>query len=199
MPREPGLRERKKRETRRRIEEAAFELFETVGFEATTVDAIAAAADISPRTFFHYFPTKEDVVLADYSDRLDRIVEELDSRPEEEPPWEALEASFMVVAADYDAQRDLLARRFRIMARAPSVYARSLQLQSGWEDAVARVLARRSKGEPEDLQPRLMASVALSAMRSSQRHWMATGQEVHLPVLVRRCFEMLGNGLGSIG
>ncbi len=198
MSTETGLRERKKRETRRRIERKAFELFETAGFENTTVEAIARAAEISPRTFFHYFPTKEDVVLADYADRLDRIVEQLAGRPEGEGPWEALEASFMVVATDYDTERDLLVRRFRIMARSPSVQARSLQLQSGWEDAVAEVLSRRSGREEEDLESRLMAGAAMIAVRASQRHWLATGQEVHLPALVRRCFGMLAGGFGSV-
>ena len=76
-----GLRERKKLERRRRIEAAAIDLFERDGFSATTIEAIAARADIAPRTFFSYFATKEDVVLADYAERLDRIVAALAERP----------------------------------------------------------------------------------------------------------------------
>lgn len=193
-----GLRERKKLQTRRRIEAAALELFRRHGFDGTTVEAIAAAADIAPRTFFYYFPTKEDVVLADYAGRLERIVDQIGQRPDTESPWVALRASFLVVAADYDAERRDIIRRFQIMAATPSVYARSLQLQAGWEDAVALALAQRMGCQAEDLRPRLLASCALSAIRSSLQHWIATGQDSSLPLLVERCFDQLANGLTDI-
>ena len=194
-----GLRARKKLATRQRIESAAFELFSRDGFTGTTVEEIAAAADIAPRTFFYYFATKDDVVLADYSGRLDRIVEQLSERPDTEQPWAALRASFLVVAADYDAESEQLVRRFQIMATNPSVYARSLQLQAGWEDALATALAQRMGCGAEDLGPGLLASAALSALRSSQRHWLATGQKTRLPTLVERCFDQLDTGLAEVG
>lgn len=199
MTEQLGLRARKKLQTRRRIETAAFDHFASDGFDGTTIETIAAAADISPRTFFYYFPTKEDVVLADYASRLDRIVEHLSERPVTERPWDALRASFLVVAADYDIERDRLVRRFRIMATAPSVYARSLQLQAGWEDALASVLAQRMECDAESLGPRLLAASALSALRSSQHHWLATDQQLALPTLVETCFDQLATGLANIG
>ncbi|MCZ7630956.1 MAG: TetR/AcrR family transcriptional regulator [Microthrixaceae bacterium] len=112
---------------------AALDLFARYGFDATTTEQIAAAADISPRTFFSYFPTKEDVVLADYAQRLERILTELAARPDGERPWEALRASLLVVATDYEAEREQLMLRFSIMAQCPSVFARNLALQAGWE------------------------------------------------------------------
>ena len=87
MSEELGLRERKKLERRRSIEVAALNRFGKNGFDATTIDEIAADADIAPRTFFSYFPTKEDVVLADYADRLKRTTDELGRRPPSEAPW----------------------------------------------------------------------------------------------------------------
>jgi AcrR family transcriptional regulator len=195
---EPGLRQRKKLQTRTRIEAAALDLFERQGFDGTTVEEIAGAAQIAPRTFFSYFPTKEDVVLADYAGRLERIVEQLGDRPHTETPWAALRASFVVVAADYDTQRHELVRRFRIMADSASVHARSLQLQSGWEDALAAALGARLGDDTESLTSRLLASAALSAMRSSQRHWIATGQTTPLPTLVESCFDQLADGLGDL-
>jgi AcrR family transcriptional regulator len=193
-----GLRARKKRETQKRIESSAFQLFEQSSFDHVTVESIAALADIAPRTFFSYFQTKEDVVLADYTSRLERIVEHLAERPATEAPWAALGASFMVVAADYDNERAQLARRFRIMATTPSVYARSLQLQAGWEDNLAAALAQRMGCDASSLGPGLLASSALSAMRSSQRHWITTGQSDPLPALVKRAFNQLGSGLNSV-
>ena len=198
MTEQTGLRERKKLQTRRRIEDAALELFGRDGFDGTTVEGIAAAAEIAPRTFFYYFPTKEDVALADYASRLERIVDQLRHRPDAERPWAALRASFLVVAADYDADRREIIGRFRIMAASPSVYARSLQLQAGWEDAVAAVLTERMGCRTEELAPRLLASSALSAIRSSLRHWIATGQRSSLPHLVEGCFDQLGKGLADI-
>ncbi len=191
---EPGRRERKKLERRRNIEAAALDLFATRGFDGATIEEIAASADIAPRTFFYYFPTKEDVVLADYAARLERITGELGRRPDDEPPWAALRASFLAVAADYSAQREDLARRFVIIAATPSVYARSLQLQAGWEDAVAAVLERRM-GRGDDIAPRLMAAAALACMRSSVQHWLVTGHRESLPSLVERCFDQLSDGL----
>ena len=196
MPSEPGLRERKKLERRRCIEAAALELFDVNGFDGTTIDDIAARADIAPRTFFYYFGTKEDVVLADYATRLQRIIDVLSTRPTGEAPWAALRASFVVVAADYDTQREQIVRRFAIMAATPTVYARSLQLQAGWEDALAGVLTDRV-GITNDIKPRLMAAAALACMRSSLQHWLFTGHETPLPELIKDCFDRLAIGLDS--
>ncbi len=194
----PGLRERKKRERRRCIEEAAIDLFDRDGFDSTTIEAIAAAADIAPRTFFYYFPTKEDVVLADYADRLDRILDELGRRPHSEHSWNALRASFVTVAADYEARRDDLIGRFAIMAANTSVYARSLQLQAGWEDALAHVLDERIGQGADAIESRLLAAASLACMRSSLRHWLATDHDTALPALIDGCFDRLANGLTAI-
>lgn len=192
---ELGRRERKKRERRRCIEDAAIALFEKQGFDGTTVEQIADAADIAPRTFFAYFPTKEDVVLADYSARLERIVAELVERPSSEAPWEALQACFVKVAADYEAAREDLVRRFTIIAANTTVYARNLQLQAGWEDALAEVLNQRADQKADDLESRLLASAALACMRSSLRHWILSGHNTALPTLIQTCFGQLARGL----
>jgi len=191
-----GLRQRKRQERHRRIEAAALDLFETRGFEATTIEDIARAADIAPRTFFSYFPTKEDVVLADYADRLNRIIDELDRRPTNEAPWAALQAAFAAVAIDYQSQRSALIRRFTIMIDAPSVYARSLQLQAGWEDTLSETIAVRAGTDSADPAPRLLAAAGLAAMRASLRHWLETGHKEPLPDIVGEAFTRLSEGLG---
>ena len=199
MTGDEGLRARKKRERRQAIESAALALFEADGFDETTVEAIAAAVDIAPRTFFTYFPTKEDVVLADHASRLDRIVTELERRPAGERPWAALRAAFLTVADDYETEEDEIARRFAIMAATPSVHARSLQLQAGWEAEVAAALTRRVGVDATDIGPRLLAAAALAAMRSSLQHWLSTGRQDPLPQLVERCFDQLADGLSQLG
>ena len=195
MPPTSGLRERKKRERRRRIEDVAIDLFVRQGFDATTIEQIAAAADIAPRTFFSYFATKDDLVLADYTDRLDRIIAELERRPDHEPAWDALSASFAAVASDYTTEVDRLSSRFTIMATAPSVYARSLQLQAGWEQTLSEHLTARLAAQADDPTPRLLAAAALAVMRASLQHWLTGDRSVPLPALVERAFDRLGDGL----
>src|SRR4029079_542429 len=84
----PGLRERKKQKTRWAIQEHALRLFAEQGYDATTIDQIAAAAEVSPSTFFRYFPTKEDLVIADEYDAV--LVEGLRNQPPEVSPVEAM-------------------------------------------------------------------------------------------------------------
>ncbi|MCB1012385.1 MAG: TetR/AcrR family transcriptional regulator [Microthrixaceae bacterium] len=200
MNAELGLRERKKLERRAAIESAALDLFEEHGFDSTTTEQIAARADIAPRTFFLYFPTKEDVVLADYAQRLDRIVEELGSRPADESPWDALRASLLVVASDYEHERSALIRRFSIMTTNPSVFARSLALQAGWEDTLSAVIAERIGSGHDDggITARLLASAALAAMRSAIQHWVISGHHEALPDLLTSCFDQLAHGLAEV-
>lgn len=192
-----GRRERKKQERRRRIEDVAVALFERQGFEATTIEQIAEEADIAPRTFFSYFASKDDLVLADYAERLDRILSELEQRPPDEPAWDALGRAFSAVASDYTTEIDRLARRFAIMAETPSVHARSLALQAGWEQALADRLAVRLGTAPTDPTPRLMAATALAIMRASLGHWLTNGLEPPLPDLVEQAFGRIGRGLSD--
>ena len=200
MPETPGLRERKKQRTRRTIEQAALELFETHGFDGTTIDDIAAAAEIAPRTFFHYFPSKEDVVVTDYAHRLDAIVGLLRDGPREQTPWRALRAAFLEVAADYESERLQLLRRFRIISTTPSVNARSLQLQAEWEDAVSVAVSKwLGVDASQELEPRLLAGAALAAMRASLAHWLAAGGHSSLPDHVSRCFDLMELGFGRVG
>src|SRR6516164_11415484 len=87
----PGLRERKKARTRAAIREHALRLFREQGYDATTVEQIAAADDVSPSTFFRYFPTKEDVVLQDGMDT--RTMEALARQPRDLPPIAAVRSA----------------------------------------------------------------------------------------------------------
>ncbi len=190
-----GLRERNKLERRRRLEDVAVELFERDGFDKTTIEQIAAAAGLAPRTFFSYFASKDDLVLADYADRLQRILDELARRPLDEPPWESLRAAFAAVAADYQANAERIRRRFTIMAGTPSVFARNLQLQAGWEQALAEQLTARLGAGADDPAPRLLAATALAVMRASLQQWLTSRRAPALPTLVQQAFDRLAAGL----
>lgn len=199
MSQAPSLRDRKKQRTRHTIEQVALDLFEENGFDGTTIELIAAAADIAPRTFFHYFPSKEDVLLADYAARLDRIVAALEASQVGDAPWPALRAAFLSVAGDYETEREELLRRFRIMQATPSVAARNLQIQATWEDAVTEAVAGwLDLDAARDLRPRLIAGAALAAMRTSLRLWLTDNGASRLPGHISHCFDLLETGLGQV-
>jgi AcrR family transcriptional regulator len=194
-----GLRERKRAQTRRAIVDAALARFTEQGFSPTTVEQIAADAGIAPRTFFHYFPSKEDVVLADHDGRLARLREVLARRPADEAPLAAVRAALLEVADDYLEERDRLLVAARIMAGAPTVLARSLERQTHWEEAIAEVVAvRLGVDVVRDVRPRLVAAVTLAAMRVTQRAWLAAGGTDDLPERMADALDLLERGLGSI-
>lgn len=199
MPSSPGLRDRKKQRTRQAIESVALRLFEEQGFEGTTIDQIAAAAEIAPRTFFHYYPSKEDVVLADYASRLDRIEAALKASTSDQAPWPALKRAFLNVASDYETEREGLLRRFRIIQDSPSVAARNLQIQAAWEAAVTEAVAGWLGTDPsKDIRPRLIAGAALAAMRVSLRRWLTDEGSSRLPDHIGYCFDLMETGLGQV-
>lgn len=190
-----GRRQRNRVERRRRLEDVALELFEEHGFDETTIDQITAAADLAPRTFFSYFASKDDLVLADYAERLDRILGELAQRAPTEPAWDALRGAFAAVAVDYEAEADRIRRRFTIMATNPSVLARSLQLQAGWEASLTEALRGRIDAAVDDPIPALLAAIALTITRSSIRHWLTAQDTPPLPDLVQDAFDLLAHGV----
>jgi AcrR family transcriptional regulator len=138
-----GLRERKKARTREALQEAAMELFTRQGFDGTTVEEIADACEVSPRTFFRYFPTKEDVLFADTEARRERLLTVLADRPAGEPPFAALHAAMRALAFDYRDDRVALVARSKVLEGSPQLQAYKAEHQHGWEAAVVDALERR--------------------------------------------------------
>jgi len=193
---EPGLRARKRQRTHQALEDAALGLFGEHGFDATTVERIAAEAEVSPRTFFHHFASKEDVVLADHQARLEQLVEALATRPADETPAQAVRAALLEVAVDYEVERDRLLQRARLIADNPAVLARSLSLQARWEEAIAGTVATRIGTQADrDLRPRLVAAATLAAMRVAQQRWVADEGDTPLPALLGEALDLLERGL----
>ena len=191
-----GLRERHRKRTAAELEEAALELFTKKGFDAVTIDDIATAADVSRRTFFRYFASKEDVVLSDHPRRLDELQAALDLRPAEEPALPALRHAILSLVSSYEEQRDHMLRRFRLVTTTPALEARSLCLQRNWEAAVTAMLAERMKVDPaEDLRPGVVAATTMAAMRVATANWLAGGGKDDLPAIVASSLDLLDGGL----
>jgi AcrR family transcriptional regulator len=159
-----GLRERKKEQTRRNIEVAALKLFVERGYQATTVADIAEAADIAPRTFFAYFPSKEAVLFADFDTTFDQLRAHMDERGPDETTFDAVRAwiGTLIDAEDVDHERD--ACRRRLIAGNEVLEAHERHLMGRFERLLAENVARDLGDEPDDLQPQLVAAAAVAAL-----------------------------------
>lgn len=191
-----GLRERHRRRTAAQLGEAALRLFAERGFDNVTVEEIASEADVSRRTFFRYFATKEDVVLAGNEERLADLRAALAARPPDEPALTALRQAFLSMADRYEEDRAKLLLRTQIITATPSLVARSLGDQRLWEQAVTDMVARRMEVDPRiDLRPGVVAVATLAALRVAVLSWLAHGGEPHLPTLVAESLDLLDGGL----
>lgn len=192
----PGLRERHRRRTAAQLEEVALQLFLERGFDATTVDDIAAAAEVSRRTFFRYYASKEDVLLADHPRRLEELREALAARPPSEPILTALRQALMSMTGTYEEDRDRLLRRARVMRGTPSLQARSLVLQRDWEQAVSEMVAEHLGVDAHgDLRPVVVAATIMGATRAAFGVWLEGGGKAHLPTMVAEALDLLDGGL----
>ena len=196
-----GLRERKKLQTREAIVDAALELFERKGFEATTVEDIAAAADVSPRTFFRYFESKQDVVMAKTNDKGDDLGTLLTARPPEEPPLEALRRTILGVISEMVATDDGSLREMRVMMGTPELRAMALDHFHDHQDELAVALAGRMGLAPD-------AFTRPPAGRGGQhrlcRLCRPLGRRGRRPEhrmvpMIDEVFDMLASGFESVG
>lgn len=161
---EDGLRERKKRRTRAALHGAAMRLFAERGYEATTVADIAAAADVAPRTFFAYFPVKEDVVYAAYEHKLTRFDELLAARAPGTTTVDALRAWITELADDPPLTLDEEELIARLTAEHEALAERRLGLMRRMEDALTREIARDLGPAGEPLQARMAAAAAVAVL-----------------------------------
>jgi AcrR family transcriptional regulator len=158
-----GLRERKKARTRAALREHALRLFREHGYQETTVEQIAAAAEVSPSTFFRYFPTKEDVVLQDDMDV--RMLEAFDRQPPDLPPIRAVRAAMREAWASFSPQEwEQIREGARLAADVPEIRARAMSEFARTIDAIAGGLARRSACAPDSLRVRALAGAVVGVM-----------------------------------
>ena len=157
-----GLRERKKAKTHEAIQEAALRLFREQGYAQTTIEQIAEAAEVSPSTFFRYFPTKEDIVLHDALDPL--FFAAFAEQPAELSPVQALRASLRAVAERLTPQ-ELATERERqaLIMAVPDLRARMLDGFATTMRGMAAQLAERVGRSPDDLEVRAVTGAVLGA------------------------------------
>jgi AcrR family transcriptional regulator len=162
-----GLRERKKQQTRRAIHEAAMRLFAERGFDATTIADIAAAADISPRTFFGYFASKEEAIFAKFEQAFEEFDRALRDRPAETTALDALRVWVQHAAEEHMPTPDQMRLEARLRRESPAVAACDLRHTRQFEQRLAEAVGE-DLGEPADaLRPRLVAAAATAALQAS--------------------------------
>jgi AcrR family transcriptional regulator len=157
-------RERKKQRTREQIVERAMALFDERGFEHVTIAEIAAAADIAPRTFFSYFPSKEDVVFHDFDVVFDVIKERIDGRAEGESTMDALRAFIVEFVEQVDHGDPAEQCRRRVISASPSLQQHDRERVGRIEHVIADGLARDLGVEPGSLRARVVAAAAAAGL-----------------------------------
>ena len=169
-PPELGLRERKKQQTREAIAQTARAPFVERGFEAVRVAEVAAAADVSQKTVFNYFPTKEDLVFW----RLAAFEEEILGAIRERAPGESALAAFQrfvltprgLIDDDDPAAREALLGLTRMITSSPALLAREQQVFLAFTDSLARLLAEETGAQAGDIEPWVAANAMMGVHRS---------------------------------
>jgi AcrR family transcriptional regulator len=192
----PGLRERNKLRTRQEIAAATIRLAADRGLEHVTIEQIAAAADVAPRTFFRYFDSKEEALLADHPERLQLLREKLRSRPASEGPLTAVRHAILDVAGDFEDHRDVMLCKIRLMEENATLRGRSLEKMGDLEQMIAEALAERTGVDLDtDFRPLVIAGAVCTAMRVAIDRWGATGGESDLTEMVATALDLLDGGL----
>jgi AcrR family transcriptional regulator len=204
MPPELGLRERKKQRTRRALIEAAGRLFQEQGYEETTVAEIAAAVEISTRTFFSYFPSKEDVLFADTDERIGIAVTVIAERaPADRPADVLVRAVERVIASEALAEgldSELMSVRLRLFAGSPALAAAALRRLLRAQATLAGALRRAYPEELAETAAAAMVGALVGALFAAALASLRRGDELaRLRAELRRAVEVAVDGLAASG
>jgi AcrR family transcriptional regulator len=193
-----GLRERKKQKTRESIQRTALRLFEKQGYDQTTVEQIAAAAEISPSTFFNYFPTKEDVVLFDAYDPM--AIQMFLDRPKDEPLNVGLRQVLLGLAAAFERDEHMILARGRLFLEVPELRSRMWDEGERTQLLIAQILAERTGRRPDDFELRVTARIVIGALFEASLEWMRSKGRHGLVELFNRALDVVASGasLGAV-
>jgi AcrR family transcriptional regulator len=188
-----GLRERTRNMVRAELAQAALELFVEQGFEATTVEQIAAATGLSRRSFHRYFSSKEDVFGQWFEEMGQQLAADLRARPNEERPWVALRRAFDdLVQGMSERPQSLLITR--MILNTPALHATHLHKHALWRDALADVLQRRLAEDGRELgriAAVALVGAALAALDSANIAWVADENEQPLADLLDQAMDAI--------
>ena len=196
--RSPSLTERRMARTRRQLAEMAARLFLERGYEAVTVEEIVAAVEVSPRTFFRYFPSKEDVLDEILVNEAEAITAALRDRPKEEPVLDAVKAA----AASWlgAAQRDpRTLKLFALVVRTPVLRSRWLVRRHGTQEQLAEILTQRLPAGTEPKMALLAAGALIAVVTTIFEFWVEDFDDAEMFTLMDRALEAVIDGFGLGG
>ena len=183
--------------SRAELEQVAFALFDAQGFEATTVDEIASAAGIGRRTFFRYFPSKNDIPWGAFEDELERMRVRLKACPSEVPLMDAIRIALIDFNRVDPAQVPLHRRRMELILRVPTLLAHSTLRFTAWRAVVAEFVAERTGRRPDDLAPQAIAHAVLGVAIAAYEHWLDDPAS-DLGALLDDAMRQLGGAFGAV-
>ncbi|MFD3451760.1 TetR family transcriptional regulator [Streptomyces sp. NPDC058691] len=197
-PSRPSLRERKKIQTRRAIRRAAYRLFEAQGYDGTTVEQIADAAEVSASTVFRYFPTKEDIVLTDEYDPV--MVAALRDRPVTESIAESVRHALLGPLREMftdPAELDEMRQRLRLVRTVPAIRARMGENIQESSRLLAAITAERLGRPEDDFEIRVVVGALVGAWTEAIFHWIDAGGGDDLAAILDRALTLLAANLNG--
>jgi AcrR family transcriptional regulator len=184
---ETRLRSRKKEKTRLAIHDAALELFIKQGFDATTVEQIAAQADVSTATFFRYFATKSEVIFSGHGYELPALYDAILGRPKDEDGLLAVRNAIREWVPLLDTER--VVHQLRVASSSARLVGFSIHLGMKWQSIISDALAERRGLRGPDTQSRLTAALAMAVFGNAANAWEQRGCRGQLGTAVERGFE----------
>ena len=184
--------------SRAELEQIAFVLFASRGFDATTVDEIAAAAGIGRRTFFRYFPSKNDIPWGAFEAELERMRARLKASPPEVPLMDAIRVALIDFNRIAPGAEPLHRRRMELILRVPALLAHSTLRFAAWRAVIAEFVAERTGRRADDLAPQAIAHAVLGVSVAAYEHWL-DDPAADLGALLDDAMRQLGSAYSGPG
>jgi AcrR family transcriptional regulator len=179
------LREIGKRAMRSEIVSRAVILLDEQGFDETTVEEISTAVGISPRSFFRYFPTKEDIAVGHLASMGALVERALAARPDDEPAWIALRAALAPLVSITETDVENVRRSSRVALSTPGLRSKVLELHAAWTDTLAPILSRRlsDDGPHPTMAAEAVTQSAMACLYVATKTWSAGGTRDYADLL----------------
>lgn len=185
-----GLRERTRRAVRAELADIALGLFAERGFDQTTVDEIAGAAGLTKRSFFRYFPAKEDAVFGGIDVTGEQVVEGIRARPTDEDPWQSLHQVLRQWQQQIHASEQAFTS-LRLIESTPSLRASLHQKRAQWRQQVSDALRDRPGAGLDPFTADLLTNAATAVLDTVSQEWLRNGGIADRAALLDRAFALL--------